>query len=59
MCSDCDILTLRMTRPVFEGLQKLLAKNKLIDGDKEIGLVFEETMSPELTLRMTSCVKKK
>ncbi len=53
MCRDCDILTLKMTRPIFEQLQKLLANNTLIDGDEEVMIALEEVMVPELTMRAT------
>ncbi|KKL69865.1 hypothetical protein LCGC14_2110630 [marine sediment metagenome] len=53
MCKGCDVLTLRMTRKIFEHLQRLLANNKLIDGDEEIQITLEEVMTPELTLWAT------
>ena len=58
MCKGCDVLILRMTRKIFEHLQRLLANNKLTDGDDEIQITLEEVMTPELTLWATRSPRK-
>ena len=54
MCKDCDILILRMTRPVFEGLQKLLVKNILLDENGDaINIELKELLRNEIAMTMT------